>query len=199
MELYFLRHGDAEIPLFKTPRADFERNLTEIGIKDTLEEAFGLKEFTPGFDVIFTSPLMRAMQTAAIFGEIFDCNEKIKQLNALAPPGDLVDLLESIALEGDVERVLCVGHAPSLGTMATEILTGIDEENFYPLRKGGLLCMELEHPALDSEAHLIYLLEPIFLKRIGIISAPDGDQTGEYPDDSEYYDELDDNFDDEYH
>jgi len=167
MEIYFLRHGDAEIALFKTPRADFERNLTEYGIIQLTKEALGLKQFVDGFDIIFTSPLVRAVQTAGIFGKIFKCEEKIITLDALAPPTNLNELMESIAIQGDIERVLCVGHAPSLGEMATEIITGIEEDRMLPLSKGGLLCIEMDRPDLSAESKLLYLLHPMFLVKLG--------------------------------
>ena len=167
MEIYFLCHGDAEIPLFKTPRADFERNLSEHGITGIMNEAYGLKEFVPGFDVIFTSPITRAMQTADIFAEVFDCHEDVQKLIALAPPGDIEGLMETFALEGDVERILCVGHSPSLEIMATEIITGLEEERLFPLKHGGILCFRMEKPQLHSEAEIEYLMDPIFLIKLG--------------------------------
>lgn len=167
MEIYFLRHGDAEIPLFKTPRADFERNLSEHGIASIMNEAYGLKEFIPGFDVIYTSPIIRAMQTADIFAEVFDCHEDVHKLIALAPPGDIEGLMETFALTGDVERILCVGHSPSLEIMATEIITGLEEERLFPLRNGGILCFRMEKPQLHSEAEIEYLMDPIFLIKLG--------------------------------
>lgn len=167
MEIYFLCHGDAEIPLFKTPRADFERNLSEHGIASIMSEAYGLKEFIPGFDMIFTSPITRAMQTADIFAEVFDCHDEVHKLIALAPPGDLEGLMETFALAGDVERILCVGHSPSLEIMATEIITGLEEERLFPLKNGGILCFRLEKPQLQSEAEIEYLMDPIFLIKIG--------------------------------
>lgn len=167
MELYFLRHGDAEVALFNTLRADYERNLTEYGREEIILEAFGLRSFIDTFDVIFTSPLKRAYQTAEIFAKVFQCEDKLKVLRALEPPVSLDDLLEAVTLEGEVERVLCVGHAPSLAEMATEIITGMEEERFYPLKKGGLICIHMEEPDLKSEAELQYLLEPMFLSKLG--------------------------------
>ena len=193
MEIYFLRHGDAEIPLFKTPRADYERNLTEHGIKTTLEEAFGLKEFVPGFDVVFTSPIVRAVQTASIFGEVFNCIDEVRKLDALLPPGDIEALMEAIALMGDVERVLCVGHSPSLEMMATEIITGLEEERLFPLKTGGILCFRIEKPQLHAEAEIDFLMDPVYLVRIGQTSGfkshdePDFDEEDE--EDEEFFDE----------
>lgn len=168
MELYFLRHGDTEIALFKTPRADYERKLTEYGIIQLAKSALGLKQFVDGFDIIFTSPLVRAIQTAGIFGKIFECEDKIITLDSLAPPTNLEELMESIAFQGDdIERVLCIGHAPSLGEMATEIITGIEEDRMLPLKKGGLLCIEMDRPDLSAESKLLYLIHPMFLVKLG--------------------------------
>ncbi|MCE1246461.1 MAG: histidine phosphatase family protein [Firmicutes bacterium] len=167
MELYFLRHGDAEVALFNTPRADFESGLSEIGAEDVLKGALAMKMFITKFDIIFTSPLKRAVQTATIYGKVFKCTDRIKKLDALMPPGNLRALLETIAFQGNFERVLCVGHEPSLGIMATEILTGIEEENMFPLKKAGIMCIEMKKPQIDAESELLYLVHPMFLAKIG--------------------------------
>ncbi len=167
MELYFLRHGDAEVSLFNTPRADYERNLTELGAEDVLKGALAMKMFVNRFDVIYTSPLKRAVQTASIFGKVFKCSDRIKKLDALMPPGNLRSLLDTIAFQGNPEKVLCVGHEPSLGIMATEILTGIEEENMFPIKKGGVLCIDMKKPHVDAESELLYLVHPMFLGKIG--------------------------------
>jgi phosphohistidine phosphatase len=167
MELYFLRHGDAEVSLFNTPRADFERSLTELGAEDTLKGALALKMFVDKFDMIYSSPLKRAMQTASIYSKVFKCPDRIKKLDALMPPGKLHDLMETISFMDKPEKILCVGHEPSLGMMATEILTGIEEENMFPLKKGGIMCINMKKPHVDAESELLYIVHPMFLAKIG--------------------------------
>ncbi|MFP4499211.1 MAG: phosphohistidine phosphatase SixA [Vulcanimicrobiota bacterium] len=167
MELYFLRHGEAEDAMFNTPDADFERNLTEKGMNDLILEAFGLKQIVDRFDVILTSPLVRAVQTASVFGKVYECEDRIIEAGVLKPPCLLADLLETLALQGRVHRVLCVGHTPSLGELATELLTGIEEEDFFRFQKGGVLRMDISSPTVDTETRLVYFLSPGILMKMG--------------------------------
>ena len=65
IELVFFRHGIAEDTL-----PDRSRPLTEEGIRKTRAAAEGLKKMEISFDRIFTSPWLRASQTAAILSEL---------------------------------------------------------------------------------------------------------------------------------
>ncbi len=173
MEIYFLRHGQAEAPLFNTPEEDFERSLTEQGQKDTLMHAVGLKKIVKYIDVILTSPLFRAYQTASIYADVFQCSDAIVETQSLAPPSHLADLLEVIAQQGDVKKILCVGHEPYLGMMATELITAIEDESFFPFKNGAVLRIDMESPILHEEAKLVYFLHPSVLKKLGEV--PDKD------------------------
>lgn len=167
MELYFLRHGEAEGLLYNTPEADFERELTDQGRQDMLIEAKGLKKFVSHFDLILTSPLERASQTAEIFANVFNSLAVLRKSSALQPPCDVARLMEEIAVAGEVNRVLCVGHAPSLGLLATEMISGLEEENFFHSKKGAVIRLDVDAPTPETEASLIYFIHPDFLKALG--------------------------------
>jgi phosphohistidine phosphatase len=169
MEIYLVRHGDAEPAIFNTPEEDYERQLTESGEETLRYEALGLKNFVDSFDYILTSPYTRALQTAEIFADIFEYPDKIIKTLALKPPGNTEALLEEIESLEDAERVLCIGHTPSIGEIASEIVTSIQEEDFFDFRKGAILRLDMEYPALDLDAKLIYFLDPDILKFIGEI------------------------------
>lgn len=172
MEIFFMRHAEAESAIFNTPEDDFERNLTVRGQKDTLMVAVGLKKIVKNFDLILTSPLNRAYQTALIVAEVFKCTDRVLDTQALAPPCTIEQLFETIALQGKLKRVLCVGHEPYLGMMATEIITAIEEENFFPFKKCGLMRMDINilHP--DEDAKMVLYIPPIILKKLGEVPEP---------------------------
>jgi len=167
MEMYFLRHGEAEIALFKTPEADFERNLTPEGQKDMFMEAVGLKKFVKRFDLILTSRMVRTYQTAVIFGQVFNCRHKIVETDVLDPPWRVSQLLEMLALRENLRRVLLVGSSPGLDMMTTEIVTGIEEEALFPYHNGSLMRLDMDYPDLSEDARLIYFLPPEVLKKLG--------------------------------
>ena len=66
MEVYLMRHGTALSRESTDAPADAERPLTPKGIKKTRKAAKGLATLRPSIDRVFTSPLLRARQTADI-------------------------------------------------------------------------------------------------------------------------------------
>jgi phosphohistidine phosphatase len=129
-----------------------------------------MKNFIGALDVILTSPLLRAHQTGQIFGKVLEC-ENIIQTDVLRPPCRLRDVIEVLAQQQGAERVLCVGHDPSLGEIATELITGINEENFFPFEKGGILRMDMETPTASIDARLIYFLDSSIPRALGELTA----------------------------
>jgi phosphohistidine phosphatase len=167
MEIYLLRHGDAEPPIFNTEEEDYERRLTELGEETLRYEALGLKNFVDTFDYILASPYTRTVQTAEVFAEVFECQDRIVKTMSLKPPASAEALLEEIEGLGDVERVLCVGHTPSIGEIASEIITSMEEEDFFQFRKGAILRFDMDYPDSGLDAKLVYYLDPDIIKFIG--------------------------------
>src|SRR5437667_11687229 len=81
MQLYFLRHGEADWPDWKKP--DDERTLTEFGKKEMRDVAKFLARLTVRLDLIVTSPLPRASQTAEIAADYLKA--KLRTDDPLAP------------------------------------------------------------------------------------------------------------------
>ncbi len=86
MKLYIVRHAIA-FPHGTPDMPDDERPLTEEGIQKMRQAAAGLRslEYVP--ELILTSPLIRARQTADILLEEFGKGIQLKALPALAPSG----------------------------------------------------------------------------------------------------------------
>src|SRR6476469_1452825 len=105
MLIYFLRHGEADWPDWKKP--DDERPLTEKGKKEMHQVGAFLANLSVKADVVLTSPLPRASQTAEIAARYIDAECVEDKL--LAPGfgrGELKKLLE----EHNGESVMVVGH-----------------------------------------------------------------------------------------
>ncbi len=66
MRLYLIRHAMAED---NNPAGDAERALTPKGRLRMAEEAKGLREFRVRPEIILTSPLRQALETATIVAE----------------------------------------------------------------------------------------------------------------------------------
>src|SRR5258708_36676992 len=81
MQLYFLRHGEADWPGWTKP--DDERPLTDFGKKEVRQGAKFLNRLKGKPDVIVSSPLPRALQTAEVATETL--KKKLRPDEALAP------------------------------------------------------------------------------------------------------------------
>lgn len=159
-ELYIIRHGIA------ADRQDFEtdeaRPLTREGDRKTQKIAKRLEEFGLNFDVIFTSPLLRARQTAAILQDV-GLGKQIWECPALAPDGHIHDWLSQVAELTDCKSIAIVGHQPDLGNWA-ELLVWGEVKGNITLKKAGVMGITL--PQSDSpigRSSLFWLTPPRFL------------------------------------
>ena len=91
MHLYLIRHGIAAEP--EEYDTDSERPLTKEGERKTRKIAQRLYELEIQSDLILTSPLLRAQQTAQILQTV-GLSSKIEESGALAPSGDIGNWLE---------------------------------------------------------------------------------------------------------
>jgi len=111
MNIYLIRHGDAET--IATSKSDFDRQLIPAGRELVKKSAQGWKKIISNFDVIASSPLTRAIQTAEIIAEVFEYKEKVlidKRLTSGCTPEDIIDFIYSV----NGNEIAIVGHQPDL-------------------------------------------------------------------------------------
>jgi phosphohistidine phosphatase len=96
MELFVLRHGDAgkTIP---SGSSDSKRPLTVAGEKEMVIISKALRKMGVRLDVILTSPLKRARQTADIVAKEFKAQNKIRQARELSPEGSKKALYQTLS------------------------------------------------------------------------------------------------------
>src|SRR5262245_56535456 len=85
-ELYLIRHGIAEERSDAWPD-DAKRPLTDQGMSRMRKAARGLERLGVSFDVVLTSPLVRARQTAEIVASAFSPKPQLVTIDSLAPGG----------------------------------------------------------------------------------------------------------------
>src|SRR5262249_22323875 len=123
MQLYIVRHGiaiDREDP--KSP-SDPERFLTEEGIKKTKAAAEGVARLGAAPELFFSSPFVRAMQTAELFAAALDYpKSKIRTTESLLPGAQPNLFFRELAHEKQVSCVCCFGHAPQLDELISSAL-----------------------------------------------------------------------------
>ncbi len=151
MKLYFLRHGVADWPNWNKP--DDQRPLTPEGIERLKAQSKALKRLDLKLDVILSSPLPRAKQTAEIVADRLGL--KVTTSAALAPGFDMAKLTKLLAAHAKAEAVMLAGHEPDFSTCISGLIGGGRIE----LKKGGLARVDLE--TLEPPAgELVWLLGP---------------------------------------
>jgi phosphohistidine phosphatase len=157
MEIYLLRHGIAEDRA--ADRADAARALTGEGIRKIEQAAAGMRQLGITVDLLLSSPLTRAHQTAEIVGAAIGMSVT---LDPMLAPGFDMRMLTSLLERQAVQRVMLVGHEPDLGLLASGLIGGGQIE----LRKGGLALVDLPHD-VEVDGVLRWLLPPRVLRAIG--------------------------------
>jgi phosphohistidine phosphatase len=143
---------------------DRDRPLTPKGQGRMRRVARGLAEYVPEVSELITSPLRRAVETAAILQKQFK-GVKVSEHQALLPeaePAELARLLGETQLAG---TALVVGHEPHLSSWASWCLTG-DVRGLFELRKGGACLLRFEEAPGPAKGRLLWLLTPAALRRL---------------------------------
>lgn len=162
MQLLVIRHAIAEERETWAPRDDDLRPLTEEGKRKMKEAAKGLSSLVPKVDVLASSPLTRAMQTAAILAKEYDKSEPLK-VDSLAPGQRPAAFAEWLKGQATRKVVAVVGHEPSLGTIASWLTAGI-ERSYVELGKGGACLLNFGERIDAGEAMMEWLLRPSQLR-----------------------------------
>jgi phosphohistidine phosphatase len=141
MRIMFVRHIPAYGHFLVDEKDDYLREIIPKSKKKFLKHLGTIKKLFPHSDVIFTSPLVRAVQTAELVYEIYpDSNlEMMSDLHILDNPAHLVELISFLPLDGDY---IFVGHEPHLSKVIAALLSLHPEHDFMTLKKGGICILE---------------------------------------------------------
>lgn len=151
MRLLILRHGIAEED--SPDGNDGSRRLTEQGEAQMRQVAAGLKRCARRPDVILTSPLVRAVQTAEYCAKAFD--RKLSGLDELAGP-DPAAVINAISGRDeqtlDEPTFMLVGHEPTLSRMVQILCTGKPPNGFVKMEKASCACVVVDDDAIGAPA-----------------------------------------------
>lgn len=124
--------------------------------------ARGLERAMPRVDAVYSSPLVRAQQTAMWVSKAYRARLEVNTTDALKP-GSSVDDFRQLIAEMDEKRAIIVGHEPNL-TENLRALIGLDASRVIELQKGGCYGVRLGE---DGAAVLEWLLPPRILLKLG--------------------------------
>jgi phosphohistidine phosphatase len=154
MNLYVMRHANAGLSR-DNPLLDCKRGLIKEGKEQCMLMARVLGTFKAQIDVIVSSPLKRALQTAQFVGTELGYEAKVEISPALGPDAEYPDFQELLAKYADREGVLIVGHNPNLFQFLGRLTTGNGGANIR-MRKGAVARVDLDrHPP-----QLQWLIDP---------------------------------------
>lgn len=161
MKVLIIRHGPAgdKRRWARTGQPDTKRPLTAKGREKTRRASKGLRRVAPSLDLIVTSPLIRARQTAQIVAKAVKLS-KILEIPELKPEAAPAALLHW--LQGRREAsIAVVGHEPQLGRFIAWVCAR-SREPLTVLKKGQ--CALLDIDAAAGHATLLWSLKPSQLR-----------------------------------
>ncbi|HVO26079.1 MAG TPA: phosphohistidine phosphatase SixA [Candidatus Margulisiibacteriota bacterium] len=163
--LYLVRHGIAELPSGDTP--DGERALTAAGTRKMMRAALGLKRLGIVPDVVLSSPLRRAQETAALLASTLAPDLAVEPYEPLAPGTAPADLLRGLRSYRAAAHLVLAGHQPDLGELASHLLTGSASLAPLPFKKGAVAAIEVASLPPRAAGVLRWFLTPKQLRTIG--------------------------------
>ena len=167
MEIYVIRHGIAEPLGTGDEFSDEKRSLTDEGRARMREVVKGLKKLGVQLDLILTSPLVRAVQTAEILAGSLGINKKeIHQTPTLAPGGAVELLFAEIKNRAGAESIAVVGHQPDLGQLISRIVQGDGCLLSIQLKKGSICCVNVSETVPSLRGELMWVLTPRQLRML---------------------------------
>jgi phosphohistidine phosphatase len=161
-DLYLVRHAIAAERGEEWPD-DTRRPLTEAGITRFKEAVEGLAWLDVEIDEIFTSPLVRAKQTANLLAHGLANKAVVKTLDALAPGHPPRAVMNELSRSAKRHRIALVGHEPGLGELAAHLIAS---SRALPFKKGGVCHITVQGLTSRRPGELVWFLPPKVLRRL---------------------------------
>jgi phosphohistidine phosphatase len=161
MFLYFLRHASAGQSLI-SPKKDEKRGLDKDGIEQCGYIGRALAALGVQVEIIVSSPLKRATQTAALVGNEMGHEGKLVMENALRPQANFTDFQKMLEKYSRQDSVLVVGHNPSLGEFLGRVISESGCEAVVELKKGAVAKVEMRR----NSGSLSWCITPRILRAL---------------------------------
>jgi phosphohistidine phosphatase len=141
MNLYLLRHGIAEEG--QAGANDANRALTAEGRRKLRQVLTAACDAKVSLDLILSSPLKRALQTAEVARKTLKYKGDIVKTKSLEPGASVQQVWDEIRDHRDKSFLMMVGHNPLFSQLAAYLLGSPDIQ--VDFKKGGLMKISFEH------------------------------------------------------
>ena len=142
MIIYFLRHASAGEHL-ANPKKDEKRALDKEGIEQCGYVGRALAALEAQVDVIVSSSLKRATQTASLVGNEMGYEGKLQIETGLRPEATFSDFRKLVEKYARQEAIMVVGHNPNLSQFLGAIVSDSGCEASVELKKGAVAKVEM--------------------------------------------------------
>ncbi len=153
MDLILWRHAEAHPA--RNGQRDLDRALTLQGERQAARMAEWLQGRLPPATRIIASPALRCQQTAQALRREVDTQP------GLSPAQGGVVLLQTAGWPNAAAAVLVVGHQPTLGAVAAQLLAGSAQP--WPFKKAAVWWLCQRERDGDSQVALRAVMSPDFL------------------------------------
>jgi phosphohistidine phosphatase len=143
MDIYFVRHANAGEHT-ADPKQDEKRPLDELGIKQSQDMGAALKALKVQVDVIISSPLTRATQTAAHVAQQLGYEKSVLLDSSLRPEGKFDKFRQLLQRQSGKTAIMVVGHNPSLSEFVSLLVSDEAANSTVELKKGAVAKLELK-------------------------------------------------------
>jgi phosphohistidine phosphatase len=115
------------------------------------------------FEIVLTSPLVRARQTADILAAGLTPKPPVHTIDSLAPGSAYAAFLADVAKHARGSDVACVGHEPDLGQLAARLLGAKGSIEF---KQGAVCRIDIDSIPPSGPGHLRWLITPRMLRHL---------------------------------
>ena len=164
MEVYLVRHAIAHERSRSRWPNDAMRPLTPSGKERFRKAARGLARLLPKSAELFTSPYVRARDTATMLAAAMNAGKATERLELASgqPARKIFEFLRTLKSKA----VVLVGHEPDLSTLLAAALVGERASLKIEFKKGGAACIEFAGSVQPGQATLKWLVPPRALRRL---------------------------------
>ena len=160
MELYILRHGIAVPHGAPGYEDDTKRPLTPEGRKKLRRIARSMRRMDLSFDLILSSPYVRARQTAEIVAGGLAPRPSLVNIDALAPDSGYAAVITELEKHARKPRIALVGHEPDIGELGARL---VGSRRSIEFKKGAICRIDVDEIPPNGPGQLRWFLTPKIL------------------------------------